>query len=92
MPCVGVVHRRDSGEVFVLQPETLVVLVAEPSEQPRERIFLALALALIPSRSAEEIAAGGSIDGLHLLESDHCSEVVTPRFEWSAQRERFEFE
>ena len=43
LPRVGVVHRRDAREVFVLQPVPLVVLVAEAAEQPRKGIFLALA-------------------------------------------------
>src|SRR5277367_6113290 len=81
MPCVGVVHRRDSREIFVLQPEALVVLIAESAEQPRERIFLAFALALIPTRSPEEITAGRSIDSLHLLESNYRSKVVAPRLD-----------
>jgi hypothetical protein len=34
---VGVVDLVDLGEVLVLQPVALVVLVAEPAEQLRER-------------------------------------------------------
>src|ERR1019366_742405 len=76
VPRVGIIHRRDSREIFVLEPEALVVLVAEAAEQPRKGIFLAFALALVPSCRTEEVAAGRSVNGLHLLQTDDRGEVV----------------
>src|SRR5579863_695638 len=84
---VGVVHGRDLRQVLVLETEALVIFVAEPSEQAREWIFLALAFTLVPARGAEEIAAGGSIDGFHLLEADHRRAVVAPGLDLRRRRQ-----
>jgi hypothetical protein len=65
-------------EVFVLQPETLVVLVAEAAEQLGEGEFHALRLTVVPGGRAEEVAAPLGVDGLHLLDPDDHREVVAP--------------
>ncbi len=55
---VGVVHRRDVRQVLVLQPEALVVLVAQLAEELGEGELDALGLLLVPRRGAEVVAAG----------------------------------
>src|SRR6266849_5003586 len=79
-PGVGEVDRGDVREMLVLEPEALVVLVAQPAKQPREGIILALAFALVPSGGAEKVTARLAVDGFHLLETDHCGDVVAVRF------------
>src|SRR5216683_38365 len=79
-PGVGEVDRGDVREILVLESETLVVLVAQPAKQPREGIILALAFALVPSGGAEKVTARLAVDGFHLLETDHCGDVVAVRF------------
>ena len=76
---VGVIHRRNVREVFILEAVALVVLVAEPAEQFRKRELDSLGFALVPRRGAEDVAADGRIDGLHLLDADHAREVVARR-------------
>src|SRR5579864_1464943 len=71
---VGEVDRGYMREMFVFEPEALVVLVTQPAEQTREGIILALAFALVPSGGTEEVATRYAVDGLHLLESDHCGD------------------
>ena len=58
------------GQMLVLQAVAPVVFVAQPSEQLGKRKFDSVGLAFVPSRGTQEVAAGGGIDGLHLLDSD----------------------
>src|SRR5579872_10513 len=78
---IRVVGCGNLREILVLQPVTFVVLVAEASEQLRERKLDALGFLLVPRRGAEEVAAGRRIDGLHLFHADHAREVVAARFD-----------
>ncbi len=80
-PGVGEIDRRDVRQVFVLEPVALVVFVAQAPEQRRERISNSLAFALVPSRGAEEVAAGRGIDGFHLLQANHRGKVVVAGFD-----------
>src|SRR5260370_11001700 len=86
-PGVVEVDRRDVREMLVLESETLVVLVAQPAEQAREGIILALAFALVPSGRTEEITTRHAIDGFHLLEPDHCGDIVAACFDLGGRRQ-----
>ena len=84
---VCVVDRADLREVLVLEAVALVVLVAELTEELRERELDALGLELVPGGRAEEVAALARAYRLHLLDADHACEVVALGFDFSRSRE-----
>src|SRR5262245_41458463 len=73
--------------MFFLQAEALIVFVAETSEELGEWELNALGLALVPSRSAEKVAAASRINRLHLLDAGHQRQVVATRLDLSGGRQ-----
>src|SRR5215472_2975391 len=73
---VGIVHRRNVRQVFVLEPKALVIFVAQAAEQLGKWKLDALRFAFIPCRGAEVVAAGRGIDSFHLLDAGNAGEIV----------------
>jgi hypothetical protein len=84
---VLVVEPADLGQVLVLQPVALVVLVAEPPEELGEGKLDALGLLGVPGGGAQVGTALGRGDRLHLLDADHGLQVVATGLDLRRRRQ-----
>src|SRR5690606_10049025 len=77
----------DGREVLVLEAVALVVLVTELAEELREGELDPGGLELVPGGRAEEVAADGGVDGLHLLDAEDGRAVVAAGLDLGRRRE-----